>query len=814
MFNNTKRSHFRQEAIIVELMMDRNDPAIDFSNEIGCYNTPKTTLSPLAYNPDVSKKSYFFANQLIPNLTDIYFPNLESITQNTPELSIGENIGTRASGAIKISDFYTNDAFELPEAFKEKRVYASFWGKFIARNYIRNRRIAIYRGYVDENGFSLSNFQKELYIIRDISRDKNGAVTISYIDPLYYTNETKAKMPVKSNGKLDLDITSSQTTMAINSQTEGEYGLLDDPVTLRINTELVTGTVSSISTATNGYSIGINITERGYGPTSISDHKKGDLVQLCYVAVQKNVVDIIKDAFSFTKIDPAFIPNAVWDAEKEAGLSSYILSGVLSKPTEVKKVISDMIRHSGSIMAYDSVASLISLKANPEFKDPDLIVDDNIFEIDSVSIKELASSQVTRATINYDKRNVVSDDKEENYRRGYTFIDDLIESEGAFSDIQEAKVLNSNWLFSSTGDQKIAAEIINREVQRKAQIPFETKFTIDSEYVGLIKGEDQNIGSAFSNAFNQSEFGGTGEQILQSRRLWLGSVVQMTNHLLVGPDGKNLTYHGQVTKLQPKPFDKWDVTILSISSAPVVDFDYIIQSSATPYENLRLSDLYAPVSGRPTKILVEAGAVIGSIDTNTASLRTGVYPEGLYLANRGTIVGQGGNGGNVDSAIEFEPGVCSYGFQAKNGEKGGPALELECENVIIENGINGFIWGGGGGGGSISSFYGDDGFGNTVSYQGRAGSGGAGYTGGIAGIHLSLPEFNGLPGSFNGPGLGFVAGGSFGEKGNNGTIYACNQYRYPVTRVGGAAGPSIVSNGFVINIITGDRGLQIKGPRL
>jgi hypothetical protein len=817
-FNAEKNRYFREEVVVVELHLDQNDPAIDFSDEVTSYNTPKTTINPLAYNPQAPKKVYRFSDQQLDGSDIQYFPNVSRVSQTTPVLSIGENIGTRASVSVSIDDFITNDAYELPAPYNDRRVTGSFWGKLLARNFVDNRKMFVYRGYRPRN-FDKINFQREEYIIKDISRGKDGSVNIKGVDPLFFTNESKAKMPLKSNGKIfnAAGINSTATSVSMFTSDILEYGQVGEAGIARINDELVDYTVTS----TTSQSVNLSLVTRGAYNTIASDHDNGDLGQKCYVANNRNVVDIIRDCFGFTNIDQSYIPQVQWETEKAGPLSTYNLTTILSKPTEVKKVLSDMVRHSGSILYWDTVASRIVLKGNPEFKDPELIVDEFVYEQDSVTISEKRGDQVTRASINYAKRNYVLDDKENNYRKGFITIDDIAESDAQFADVSESKVINSNWLTSSNNDEAIAFQITSREVARKSKIPFETKFTIDSQYIG-VKGNVETVtGNAFSSAFSQVEFGIDGNDILNTPRVWLGSFVQMTNHILLGPDGGRLTYIGQITKLEPKGYDKWEITILSISTTPQAEFDYEITQDA---QDLTLTDFYPPIvedPPRPTVILISSGVVIGATSTTNAALDTGLYPDGLLIINRGEILGAGGNGKNAGVMSVVEPEVCAISFPVGTiNPNGGNALEVSTPNLVIDNGgigsqtgSAGFIKGGGGGGADTAGYESDQRFPDPGPVYPQPGAGGQGFIGGTGGQGNEAGGPDGQDGSINGPGLTPAAdGGTWGEDGQSTQIAGCGLGSNLVVRTGGKAGNAIVKNGNTVTITDGNNTGQIKGP--
>ena len=392
----------------------------------------------------------------------------------------------------------------------------------------------------------------------------------------------------------------------------------------------------------------------------------------------------------------------------------------------------------------------------------------------------------------------------------------MSESKSQFGEVSEAKTINSNWLTNSVSDTQTAVEIVNREISRKSRIPFETKFVIDSEYVGLSydsQNPTTNYGS-YSSGFSS----GFGPQVsnpqLTERKVWLGSTIKMTNHLLIAPNGSSLTYTGQVTKLQPKGRDKWEVTMLSISSTPPTSFDYTI---TTDQEDLLLTDVAAPISGRPTNVLISDGVTIGATSSFNPALTTGDYPDGLFIVNRGKILGAGGRGGDSGfPASSLEPGICHIAF-SQRGFDGGPALSITgTTSLIIDNGIKGLIYGGGGGGAGyrLICLSGD----RVVEQFPQAGAGGQGYENAQNGVQGALGGLNQVTsdpndraesGSIDAP--GFPRGGASGENGGDTLVYACEFSNRPVTRIGGTAGNAIIKNGNDLLITDGDNGQQIKG---
>ena len=846
----------RQYVEFVDILLDQNNVvhAPAFAKQYpDSYNTPKTTEGTVtvdgvvidAFSSNNPKKIYRFSDQHLPNASFPSFAKLRSAKATTPILKIGENIGSRASCTVNVDDFITTDVYELPSSYSNRRVTQSFWGKAEERNYIEKREMHVYRGYLTEEGdFDITNFQVEVYIIESFSREKNGSATIKGVDPLYYTNESKAKMPLKSKGELDLplDATTIGNILILDAKTL-EYGEIGTSGVLRIDDEFLSYIViadSPISTPDTS-NITIEITARGYQNSVVAEHDAEALCQKCYISSNKNVIDVIKDALEFTKIDPKYFPLEQWEAEKIGNLSIYTVTTILSKPTEVKKIISEMIRHSGAIMFWDTVMSQITIKGVPEFGITDLVVDESIYEQDSISIKRLKNNQITRQSVNFAKRNYVLDDKENNYARGFSYIDDLAESPAQFDDISEGKVINSNWLTNSVSDAGIVSRIATREVQRKAKVPFETEFEIDSEYIGFQSNtadleEFNSFSDAFSNEFGLTSSGwangwsngfGPLSSNLQDTipRVWLGSVIEMTNHIKLGANGKPLTYKGQITKMQPTGMSKWKVTILSISPDVVSEDDIDVFVENGTYENENLFDIITGTipTDRMAVIGIREDVKIGSTSTSNAALIVDPlnFPFGFKLINRGAVMGEGGkggNGGDLNSPSGEPVPFCETSMRGLSfGNDGGVAIEfLSPSNgavFTISNTFGRIFAGGGGGAGQISW----DGVtsNNKPSKTIGAGGGGAqGYTGGEGGDAGNVSNVfsqKGDDGTQDSAGQQVSKGGEWGEDGQNIDMYPCNSLSNKLTVIGGTAGAAIVKNGNQVFFTDGQDPVSVRG---
>ena len=179
---------------------------------------------------------------------------------------------------LRCFDVETNDVYELPEEFADRRVTGSFIGKWIARNYFQNRRV-VYRIGFDPDNFDLDNFQSETYVIdKVVGPSYDGTTTMQCYDPLIWTEKQKSKMPIKSLGELVADISTSgaQSIQLTGTLEAGEYSTTGY---ILIDSEICGYTVTSDTPPT----IDMNITRFEWG-TEEADHSAGALAQRCYTA--------------------------------------------------------------------------------------------------------------------------------------------------------------------------------------------------------------------------------------------------------------------------------------------------------------------------------------------------------------------------------------------------------------------------------------------------------------------------------------------------------------------------------------------------
>jgi len=256
----------------------------------------------------------------------------------------------------------------------------------------------------------------------------------------------------------------------------------------------------------------------------------------------------------------------------------------------------------------------------------------------------------------------------------------------------------------------------------------------------------------------------------------------------------------------------------------------------------------SPVDPKTVNVTISTGVIINANNPSIPAFNEGdgwAAGTTISIVNNGTIWGMGGAGGNggAQTATSGSPNDPSPGA---NGVAGGPAIRMTAPTLIAN--AAGLIQGGGGGGGGGGGYnaLGDDGdSGVAVGSGGGGGGGGAGYTGSTGGSGGTVSGFtdpstaggSGISGGSaaggNGGAGGSVSfywyypriitgsrggrGGDPGEAGNPGQAASITDaismaVEAGALGLGGAAGPSVVTNGFSLTWISGNGPDRLKGP--
>lgn len=711
----------------------------------------------LVFSEDVSaepRKSAF----------DYTFPFIRNIDYQSAIVSLGDNMGQRASISVTLRDAQHNDlpaaVFDKYLSFRSYTAYTNgtFWGKFRARNpYMRFTPLYLFTCQRDENGADIDGtMETRTFSIESISGpNKNGEVVITAKDTLKVADGDFAMAPVQSEGFLAADITAIATTATMSPT-----GTINDyPATGYI---CIGGNEICSYTKTGGDGLGLTRAQLG---TTASTHTAQDRIQLVlrYSGVSPDL--IISDLLmTYAGIDSALIDDSSWAAEV-AGYLGTVYTFVIPEPTAVNKLISEIIQQIGAAIWWDDVNSQIRLqilRAVPT--DAERWSTDEVIE-STMEIQEQEEKRITEVSVYFAQLNpVLKLDETRNYSSVATVTDDDTESLVGGKSI---KTIFARGIAS--GGRSVAEKLAQKYLSRYVVPPRKFNFEL-MKYAGqvpVLGGGYQIGGSAIDTdrAWVQDEFGDYVTNDVQITRLNpVGMKYQIeAEEMLFTAFGGDIdpTTHTVI----------FDVSRLDVNLQTVHDSLYAVA-----------------VSGDTVNCYVNAGVIIGSSSVASPAFEIGTFVGGVTvnLIVNGRIQGHGGRGARADLSGGVLP----------TGEAGGTALYTR-QTITVTN--NSEIWGGGGGGGATIGTVGSGVYRN-------AGGGGCGSEPGAGGISTGLTTYrnNGVAGNTETGGDDPFSpqggdGGGPGQAGQNaagGSVANSN---------GGAAGAAVDGTSFVTYAVAGDR---------
>jgi hypothetical protein len=348
----------------------------------------------------------------------------------------------------------------------------SFWSKWIARNkYRQNIRINVYEGYA---GQALGAMVKRSYFLQSVTGpDSNGNVTIQGKDILARIEERKAQAPAASPGELYADITAGATSFEVANAVEADYPASG---TIRINDELMTYSARALNG--NGR-LDFTISARGTDGTTATTHSAEDAVQECLRYTNEQVHTICQDLLNvYGGVPLAFLDTANWATEVNNYLSFYRLSVVISEPTSVTDLVSEVQENALFFLWWDERDALVKMKAIRGVDTaPDTITaEKNILE-GSFSLTEKPRERASRVWVFFDHRNYVDSETDaDSYRQQSVFANLESETDALYGEASIRRVY-ARWIQSGALADTTASKILTRYVD----VPSECKFRMDAK---------------------------------------------------------------------------------------------------------------------------------------------------------------------------------------------------------------------------------------------------------------------------------------------------------------------------------------------
>lgn len=749
-----------------------------------CFNTLATCQDPENYAEVDPAQIMYFAEDVNVEVASRFlddnpvFPFIKSIDFDSTIVSLGDNMGQRGKVTVTMRDAPHNDLpATLFDKYPTERSYdaytqGSFWGKFRARNrFLRFQPLYLFTVKkfdivgIDDQG----TIELRTYVIDSINGpDENGEFKIVAKDILKVVDGDFAVAPLPSPGYLASDITDVATTATISPS--GILGGSDYPSS---GIATIGGNEIVIYTKTGGD--GISLDARGaFGTTAVS-HSAQDRLQVAYSWEPSSPEEIIADLLeTYGGIDPSLIDFDAWSAEIAANLGT-LYTMLITEPTSVATLVSEMIQQIGGAIWWDDVNSQIRLqilRAIPT--DADRFNEDNVIA-NSFRVTEQETKRITQVSVYYAQINpTLKIDETRNYASVFTVTDDITE---ILVGGRSQKTIFARGIGS--GGQAVAERLAQKYLSRYVEPPRKFNFEI-LKYSGvnaalgggyLIGGGDL-VNPTNLNLFNnqqgmwalQADTGARVEVPVQVTRINpIGNTIQVeAEEMLFTAFGSDI--------------DPTNHTVIFDVSRNDVNLQEV-------HDNIYQEAL----SGDTVNCYINSGVVIGSNDVGTPAFIVGSFNSGVTvnIFVLGRIQGHGGHGADITSVSNFQ-----------NGEAGGTALYTR-QSINLDSSA-GQIWGGGGGGGMSAGVSGGGTFANS-------GGGGAGTSGGRGGIVTVGSTYRNLgnsgsadaggsapfsPAGGNGGGPGLA-----GQNASGGSIANTN---------GGAAGNAIDGNAFITHVADGD----------
>ncbi len=453
-----------------------------------CYNTYFTCQDKSNFATSIETLR-FARNQNGFKRSDRVYPALQSVSTNPIEINLGgvsdrkASLGKRARVKVSFKDFADSDVWF--DRYQSQRVdgtaqndeggynpldRGTFFAKLRRRfPYYVGRSLRVKEGYV---GDSLSSMRTRNYVITEwAGPDAAGNVTITASDVLDLADNKKAQAPKPSKGKLGANIAATGTpSFDLTPEDIGdEYPTSGSAA---IGSEIVTFTRSNDT---------ITLTGRSQGGSEASTHSIDDSFQLCYVVENGDIANVARDLLlNYADVDASYIPRSDWIAEASRWLSNYTINTIITKPTGVAKLLSELSKF-GTMWWWDDESAKILMRANrPLDYDetaPDLS-DNATFIEDKTGVTDLYDERLSRVlfyhgVIDY-TGSVTSGD---NFRRVSVAIDGEAESQLEYDQTQTHEVF-TRWL-GEAGSNTVATPVVARLLNRYRDTPREITFEYD-----------------------------------------------------------------------------------------------------------------------------------------------------------------------------------------------------------------------------------------------------------------------------------------------------------------------------------------------
>ena len=455
--------------------------ALTVTGATECFNTFKTCQDTANYDRGSLTLKFITPNTGFPK-GEFYIPSVVSVGRNPSELSIGSSdpdsrpLGRNASVKIVFKDHPYSDKFV--DKYRLTRTYdpserGTFWSKWLSRNpFYQNRPLRVREGYV---GQTIAEMRTHNYIIQKVDGpDSSGKVTVTAQDVLKLADDRRAQCPLPSTGKLDAALLAGGSAITL---TPAGIGNAEYPAsgTAIIGSEIVTYT--RVADA-------VTLTARGLRGTDDEDHEQDETFQQCksFVAIRVDLV-IIDLLENFADVDSSFIPASDWATEASTFLAGFTLNALITEPTGVTELLSEIVQQCTCYIWWDEVDQEIKFRAiRPAVPDDTIVKQINENQnivADSLKIERKTTERLSQVWVYFDQFNPTeSVKKASSHRRLNITIDTDAETVNEYGERRVNRIF-SRWF--NSGNSGAANTASSRLLERYRDDPIYLTFSMDAK---------------------------------------------------------------------------------------------------------------------------------------------------------------------------------------------------------------------------------------------------------------------------------------------------------------------------------------------
>lgn len=664
----------------------------------------------------------------------------EDIQFDPATLSLGENLGQRATLTVKFDDHRDTDTGSGGDPYLSERPYnpweqGSYFGKFRARHpYLRGRPLRWITGFV---GDALEDMTTRHFVMDSFNGPTlAGQFTIVAKDVLKLADGDRAQAPRPTDGFLSAVVTATGLLLTLQPAGIGNLQYPTGSFHVAVGGKEIM--LVTRGTGVNADKLTTTTVNRGLFGTLKQAHAAQDRVQLVLRFFGVDPANIIYTLLTeYAGVDPAFCPLADWQAEIAAHLGR-LYTATIPNPTSVNTLISELIEQMAGVIWWKDESQKIGLQVLRGIDTTAARFTPDNTMADSLVIEEQPDKRLSQILTYFGQINPLSSLTDEaNFRSMAPLRDEDAEEDYGSAAI---KKIYSRWI--PAGGRTVADRMNTIRLSRFRDPPRKFKFStmraadpIPPVLAGGLRLEGWPLQDATGAATD--------------------APIQVTR-LNPGPDVYAVEAEEQ----------RFDVPAEDLSVRKIA-----IDADALNFNLRTVHDSIYPeaVAGNTVECTIRSGVYVYSALSTQRAFDVGSWAVGVIvkIINLGHIRGAGGKGGNG--------GLLGAGL---SGAAGGTALYTR--HPISLTDAAGTLYGGGGGGGGGGGV----GFGT----QGPGGGGGAGRERGGFGSGLSIggngtellggnggasatqpPTFGGRGGhageNGQGGGPGGFSGGGFGVAG-------------------------------------------------